>query len=51
MKLFYIEDHFLWKLTAVIHVGFCILGVFYSLSLLIRTEIGSKNPLNYEEGR
>ncbi|KAL9956422.1 hypothetical protein ACROYT_G037896 [Oculina patagonica] len=46
-----LQDHFLWKLTAVTHVGVCILGVFYSLSILITTEIGSKNPLDYEEGR
>jgi len=41
----------LWKLTAVTHVGVCILGMFYSINILIRAEMSSKNPLNYEEGR
>lgn len=47
-----LQDHLLWKLTALTHVGVCILGVFYLITVLIRAaEISSKNPLNYEEGR
>lgn len=46
-----LQDHYVWRYTAVIHVGVSILGIFYSLSILFTTEISSKNPLEYEEGR
>lgn len=46
-----LQDRLLWKITAVTHVGICILGMFYSITILIRAEMSSKNPLNYEEGR
>lgn len=46
-----LQDHYVWRYTAVIHVGVSILGIFYSLSVLFTTEITSKNPLEYEEGR
>lgn len=46
-----LQDQFIWKLTAVTHLSACTFAVLYSLSVLLRTEITSKNPLNYEEGR
>ena len=48
---FFWEDHFLWKLTAAIHLGVCIVGVIYSLSVLLSSETGSKTLLKSEEGR
>ena len=50
-EVFFLEDHFLWKLTAAIHLGVCIVGVTYSLSVLLLSETGSKNLLKSEEGR
>ncbi|XP_073245026.1 transmembrane protein 220-like isoform X2 [Porites lutea] len=46
-----LQDHFLWKLTAAIHLGVCIVGVIYSLTVLLSSETGSKNLLKSEEGR
>lgn len=46
-----LQDHYVWRYTAVIHVVVCNLGIFYSLSVLFGTEISFKNPLEYEEGR
>jgi len=40
-----------WKWTAIIHLVACIFGILYSLRALLKGQIDSKNPLNYEEGR
>lgn len=46
-----LQDNIVWKWTAIIHLVTCIFGILYSLKALLKGQIDSKNPLNYEEGR
>ncbi|XP_068673765.1 transmembrane protein 220-like isoform X1 [Montipora foliosa] len=46
-----LQDTTVWKWTAIVHLCVCILGILYSVSVLLGNNIDSKNPLKSEEGR
>ncbi|XP_068673769.1 transmembrane protein 220-like isoform X2 [Montipora foliosa] len=45
-----LQDTTVWKWTAIVHLCVCILGILYSVSVLLGNNIDSKNPLKSEEG-